>query len=174
MPRIDTLGADQPGREPSVSEKNPIRVFVTHTFEENDDYLRVFEFLESDDRFYYLNVSKPENIPASGGITAIKDELIRQIKASEVVVVLPGVFNDKTELASFMMDVADANDINMLAIRPFGGLLETPQEVVDRVKAHIEWNAREIVDTIKMQARGEETSRWEVIDFPGLDSDVST
>jgi hypothetical protein len=35
-----------------VSEKNPIKVFVTHTFEESDDYLRVFEFLESVDRFY--------------------------------------------------------------------------------------------------------------------------
>lgn len=153
-----------------MSEKNPIRVFVTHTFEENDDYLRVFEFLESDDRFYYLNVSKPENIPASGGIAAIKDELIEQIKASEVVIVLPSAFNDKAELVNYMMDVADANDITMIAIRPFGGLLETPEQIVGRVKAHIEWNAREMVDTIKLQARGEETSRWEVVDFPGFDA----
>ena len=63
-----------------MSENNPIRVFATHTFEESDDYLRVFEFLESLDRFYYVNVSKPENIPMSGGLQAIKDELIEQIK----------------------------------------------------------------------------------------------
>ncbi|MDH3434237.1 MAG: hypothetical protein OEM60_10280, partial [Gammaproteobacteria bacterium] len=68
-----------------MSEKNPIRVFVTHAFAESDDYLRVFEFLESVDRFYYLNMSKPENIPSEGGLEAIKDELIQQIKASEVV-----------------------------------------------------------------------------------------
>jgi hypothetical protein len=37
-----------------VSESNPIRVFVTHAFQETDDYLRVFEFLESVDRFFYL------------------------------------------------------------------------------------------------------------------------
>ena len=73
-----------------MSEKNPIRVFVSHLFDESDDYLRVFEFLESDDRFYYLNVSKPENIPADGGINSIKDEFIAQIKASEAVIVLPG------------------------------------------------------------------------------------
>ena len=50
-----------------MSESNPIRVFATHSFEESDDYLRVFEFLESVDRFYYLNVSKPENLPTTGG-----------------------------------------------------------------------------------------------------------
>ena len=50
-----------------MSESNPINVFATHTFEESFDYLRVFEFLEGVDRFYYINVSKPENIPGSGG-----------------------------------------------------------------------------------------------------------
>ena len=70
-----------------MSEKNPIRVFVTHTFAESDDYLRVFEFLESVDRFFYLNVAKPENVPSEGGLEAIKDELIQQIKASEALVV---------------------------------------------------------------------------------------
>ena len=50
-------------RERLVSEDNPIRVFVTHTFEESNDYLRVFEFLESVDNFFYLNVSKPDNVP---------------------------------------------------------------------------------------------------------------
>lgn len=152
-----------------MSEKNPIRIFVTHTFEETDDYFRVFEFLESMDNFFYLNESKPENVPMQGGLEAIKDELIQQIKASECVVVLPAVYNQQTDLVNFMMQVADANDINMIAVRPFGGMLETPPEVVMRVKEHIEWNAREMVDAIKRQARGEDTARWEVIDFPGLD-----
>ena len=69
-------------------ENNPIRVFVTHTFSENDDYLRVFEFLESVDRFFYLNVSKPENVPTTGGMEAIKDELIRQINGEGVTFVV--------------------------------------------------------------------------------------
>ena len=156
-----------------MSEDNPIRVFVTHTFDESDDYLRVFEFLESDDRFYYVNVSKPENIPSGGGLEAIKDELIGQIKASEAVIVLPAVFEQKGDLVTYMMDVADANDIGMIAVRPYGGLTETPQAVVDRVKEHIEWNNREMIDALKRVARGEDTSRWEVIDFPGFEADES-
>jgi hypothetical protein len=154
-----------------VSEKNPIRVFVTHTFEESDDYLRTFEFLEGDDRFYYINVSKPENMPKNGSIEAIKDELIQQIKASECVIVLPATYSEKADLVSYMMDVANANDINMITIRPFGGLSETPQAIVDQVKEQLDWNPREIVDAIRRQARGEDTARWEVVDFPGLEMD---
>ncbi|MDH3429075.1 MAG: hypothetical protein OEQ14_03605 [Gammaproteobacteria bacterium] len=154
-----------------MSEKNPIRVFVTHAFAESDDYLRVFEFLESVDRFYYLNMSKPENIPSEGGLEAIKDELIQQIKASEVVVIVSDVYEQKTDLVSYMMDVADANNIGMIAIRPFGGIAETAENVVARVAEHIEWNDRELVDAIKRQGRGEDTARWEVIDFPGFDAD---
>jgi hypothetical protein len=150
-----------------VSESNPIRVFVTHAFQETDDYMRVFEFLESVDRFFYLNVSKPDHVPESGGIEAIKEELISQIKEAEAVIVLPSLYEDKESLARFLMDAADANSKPMIAIRPFGGLLETPQPVVDRVKEHIEWNDREIVDALKRQARGEDTARWETLDFPG-------
>jgi len=154
-----------------VSEKDPIRVFATHSFEENDDYLRVFEFLESVDRFYYLNVSKPENIPVSGGSQAIRDELIEQIKQSEVILLLPSVYAKSPDLVHIMMDIAKANKIKMVGIRPYGGVIDTPPEIVERAAEIIEWNDREMVDAIKRVARGEDTSRWEVIDFPGFDAD---
>jgi len=86
-----------------VSENNPIRVFVTHNFSETDDYLRVFEFLETSDRFFYLNTSKPENAPKSGGIEEIKDEWILQIKASEVVIVLASLYAEQADLVSYQM-----------------------------------------------------------------------
>ena len=150
-------------------ENDPIRVFVTHAFQETDDYLRVFEFLESVDRFFYLNVSKPDNVPTTGGIEAIKEELIAQIKESEAVIVLPGLYEEKESLARFLMDAADANSKPMIAIKPFGGMQETPQAILERTREHIEWNDREIVDALKRQARGEDTQRWETIDFPGWD-----
>ena len=160
-------------QECPVTADNPIRVFVTHNFRESDDYLRVFEFLESDDRFYYLNVSKPENVPQGGTMEAIKDELISQIKAAEAVIVLPAVFEQQSDLVTYMMDVADANSIGMIAVRPYGGVTETPPAVAERVAEHIEWNNREMIDALKRVARGQDTARWEVIDFPGYDADGS-
>lgn len=147
-------------------ENNPIRVFVTHTFAEDEDYLRFFEFLEGQDRFFYINCSKPENMPGSGGMEAIKDELIRQIKEAEAVVVLASQFARKGDLIRFQMDVADANEKPMIAIRPFGGMEESAPELVARVNEQIEWNSREIADALRRQARLEDTSRWDVIDFP--------
>ena len=112
-----------------MSEKNPYRVFVTHAFSETDDYLRVFEFLESVERFFYLNVSKPEIIEDGGTLEDKKDELISQIKSSEVVVVVNDVWEQDQKLVEYMLDVAEANDVNAVAIQPFGGVSETPPEL---------------------------------------------
>ena len=152
-----------------MSESNPIRVFATHCFDETDDYLRIFEFLESVERFYYVNVSQPENLPTTGGAQEIRDELIKQIKASEAMIVLPSTFEQDRDMTNFMMDVAEANNISMITIRHFGGIHETPPELAERCAEHIEWNDREMVDALKRQARGEDTARWEVLDFPGFD-----
>jgi hypothetical protein len=149
-----------------VYENNPIRVFVTHSFSEDEDYLRFFEFLEGVDRFFYVNCSKPQNVPASGGMDAIKEELIAQIKGAEAVVVLANQFSQKGDIIRFQMDVADANEIPMIAVRPFGGVSETPGELAERVNEHIEWNSREMADALRRQARLEDTARWDVIDFP--------
>lgn len=147
-------------------ENNPIRVFVTHTFSEDEDYLRFFEFLEGVDRFFYVNCSKPQNVPASGGMDAIKEELIAQIKEAEAVVVLASQFAQTGDIIRFQMDVADANEIPTIAVRPFGGVAETPKELAERVNEHIEWNSREMADALRRQARLEDTARWDVIDFP--------
>jgi len=157
-----------------VSESNPINVFATHAFEESFDYLRVFEFLEGVDRFYYINVSKPENIPGSGGLQAIKDELIEQIKVAEAIFVLSSLYEEKPDLVKFMMDVAEANKKGMIAIRPFGSAAETPPELLQRCQEDIGWNDRELADALSRQARGEDTARWEVLDFPGFDADGPT
>ena len=148
-----------------MSEDNPIRVFVAHNFQESDDYLRVFEFLESMENFFYLNVSKPEDMPDKGGMDAIKETLIAQIKECEAVIIPSLFYLEQNDLARFQMDVAEANELPMIAIRPFGGITESPQELVDRVNEHIEWNDREMVDSLKRQARLEDTSRWETIEF---------
>lgn len=151
-----------------MSENNPIRVFVTHAFSESENYLRIFEFLESVDRFYYLNVSRPDASP-QGGMDAIKEELIAQIKLAEAMFVLPDLFERQPDLVNFMMDAADVNKVPMIVIRPFGHVTETPRELIARCKEHIEWNSREMVDALKRQGRNEDTARWETIDFPGWD-----
>ena len=52
----------------SVTQKNPIRLFVCHVWQPDDDYLRVFEYLESVSNFFYRNTSTPEKRPAGEGV----------------------------------------------------------------------------------------------------------
>lgn len=152
-------------RVPTVSESNPIRIFVSHLFTEDPDYLRVFEFLENVDRFYYLNCSRPDNQPP-GGLEAMKDELIAQIKEAEAIIILAWHYQQNEELVRFQLDVAEANEKPIIVIRPFGGIAETPPALVERAHEHMEWNEREIADALRRQARMEDTTRWDVIDFP--------
>lgn len=158
-------------RESRVSENDPIRVFVSHLFREDADYLRVFEFLEAMERFFYLNTSKPEDMPQSGGLDAIKDAYISQIKESEAIIVLPEHFADNADLVSYQMEVADANHRPIIVMKPFGGMADVPPELEKRAAEIIEWNDREMADVLRRQARHEDTSKWDVIDFPGLEED---
>lgn len=148
-----------------MSESNPIRVFVTHAFTEDEDYLRVFEFLESNEGFFYVNVSKPENVPA-GGMEDIKDELIQQIEEAEAVFVTTLSYLGKPDLVRFQMQAAKAKSKPLLGIEPFGGVIELPEEIGSNVLEVLEWNQRDFADALRRHARLQDTSRWDVIDFP--------
>lgn len=148
-----------------MSDRNPIRVFVTHTFSEHDDYHRVFEYLEAASNFFYVNCSAPDRIPATGGKTALKDELRNQIAGAEVVLVLSSLYDDHRDWITYQLDAAQALDLPIIAIEPFGGVRSVPDDVAKRAAETVGWNERSIVDAARRQARHEDTTRWEVIEF---------
>src|SRR5688572_20533342 len=59
-------------RNGAMSEKNPIRLYVTHAFAGNADYHRVFEYLEALPNFFYRNCSVPDHLPSMPGREALK------------------------------------------------------------------------------------------------------
>jgi hypothetical protein len=148
-----------------MSERNPIRVYVTHTFSEDPDYRRVFEYLESLQNFFYVNCSNIESIPGGGGKEAVKNEFRTQIKMAEVVIVPSIMFANHRSWITYQMDVAQAMNLPIVAMEPFGGTQEMPKEVSERADERVEWNDRLLVDALRRQARHEETTRWETIEF---------
>jgi hypothetical protein len=93
-------------------------LFVTHAWEENDDYTRVFEYLEAPGTFYYQ-----EYQPAAGEAPIDKEsqreDLRRQIAPCEVVMVLPAVYRIAPELVLFQMNFAKAADRPIVAMEKF-------------------------------------------------------
>jgi hypothetical protein len=148
-----------------MSESNPIRIFVTHVFSEHPDYHRVFEYLESASNFFYTNCSKPDDIPVSGGPEAIKEKLLEQIRGAEVVVIVSTMFSENHSLITFQMDAAQAANLPLIAMEPFGGMGKVPAEVEARAAEVVGWNERLMVDVIRREARHEDTQRWDVIEF---------
>ena len=143
---------------------NPIRLFVTHCWEENDDYTRVFEYLEASGTFYYVNTSQPQ---AKRPIDkeSQREDLRRQIAPCEVVIVLPAAYRAAPELVLFQMTFAKAADRPIVALENFGSTEPLPKaikEFADEVSA---WNERNLIDALRRQGRHQETTRWDTIEF---------
>ena len=146
------------------SRVNPIRLFVTHAWLENDDYARIFEYLEASGNFYYLNSSQPQ---AKQPIDkeSQREDLRRQIAPSEVVVVLPAVYQSAPELVLFQMNFAKAADKPIVAMENFGSTDPLPKAIMDLADEVSAWNERSLIDALRRQARHQETTRWDTIEF---------
>jgi hypothetical protein len=143
---------------------NPIRLFVTHSWDENDDYGRVFEYLEAPGTFYYTNTSQPQAKPPIDKESQ-REDLRRQIAPCEVVIALPAAYRAAPELVLFQMTFAKAADRPIVAMENFGStepLAKAIKDLADEVSA---WNERSLIDALKRQARHQESTRWDTIEF---------
>jgi hypothetical protein len=146
------------------SPANPIRLFVTHAWVETDDYTRIFEYLEASGNFYYLNTSQPQ---AKKPIDkeSQREDLRRQIAPCEVVVVVPGAYFIAPELVLFQMNFAKAADRPIVAMENFGSVDPLPKAIKDVADEVCAWNERNLIDALRRQARHQETTRWDTIEF---------
>src|SRR5512134_2786903 len=132
-----------------MSAKDPIRVYVTHAFESHPDYHRVFEYLEALPNFFYRNVSVPDHPPQTGGKEALKEEYRTQLKSAEGVVVLSSLYLENEYWTTYQMDAAQASNLPLVAVEPFGGNVKVPAEVAKRAAEVVGWNERLLVDAIR-------------------------
>jgi hypothetical protein len=143
---------------------NPIRLFVTHCWEENDDYTRVFEYLEASGTFYYVNTSQPQ---AKRPIDkeSQREDLRRQIAPCEVVIVLPAAYRAAPDLVLFQMTFAKAADRPIVALENFGSTEPLPKAIAELADEVSAWNERNLIDALRRQGRHQETTRWDTIEF---------
>jgi hypothetical protein len=148
----------------SVTQKNPIRLFVCHAWAADDDYHRIFEYVESSPNFFYRNTSTPDARP-TGDKEVLRESLRQQITEAEVVIVPAALYRKNVDWVEFQMHCAKAYDKPILVLEPFGGtdtIAPAVQELADDV---VPWDQRQLIDAIKREARHEETTRFDVIEF---------
>jgi hypothetical protein len=147
-----------------MSQANPIRLFVTHMWEENDDYLRVFEYVESAKNFFYRNYSTPDH-PPTGDKEAQREDLRRQMAPVEAVVALPSLLKSHRDMFTFQLLFAQASEKPVILMKPFGSHEPLPKAITDLANEIVDWDERALVDAIRRQARHEDTTRWDTIEF---------
>lgn len=147
-----------------MSQSNPIRLFVTHAWQGSDDYLRVFEYLESARNFFYRNYGTPDQ-PPSGDGEVQRENLRQQINGAEVVIALSSLAVTDPSLLTFQLNFAKSARKPIVGMKFFGIQKTTPKIITDLADDVIDWEERGLVDTLRLQARHEQTARYDVIEF---------
>lgn len=148
-----------------MSENNPIRLFVTHLYAPDEAYFRVFEYLESQPNFFYINLATPEKPPRSKDKEPIREDLRRQMADAEVVVLLSSLHARDPVLIEYQGLCAQSSNKPLIVMEPFGTTEAVPAKLREMADEVVPWNGREMADAIRRQARHEDTTRWDTIEF---------
>jgi hypothetical protein len=149
-----------------MSKDQPYRIFVSHAWHPHDDYTRLFEYLGDAKDFFYVNLSTPDVPPTDASRIGIEAALTRQIGPAEVVIILGGLYDAHKDMVELQMAIAKKHGKPIIGLRPSGSQV-VPKAIQHRANDVVVWSERTIVDAIKLHARGEQTNRFEVIDFDG-------
>jgi hypothetical protein len=147
-----------------MSQENPYRIFVTHDWADDEDYLRVFEYLEENKRFYYRNVANP-SASRPPNADAEREALRAQISHCEVVIALAGQYTAHAAALDFQLMFAQAVKKPVIVLRKFGSKDPLPKHLTQGSADTLDWDARALVSAIKRQARGEASGQWDVVEF---------
>ena len=53
----------------------------------------------------------------------------------------------------------------MVVLQPYGVKQPVPKPIADLADEMIDWDKRSLIDAIRRQARHEDTTRWDTIEF---------
>lgn len=148
-----------------MSESNPIRLYAVHGWQQDEDYVRLFEYIESADNFFYRSLSDPNaQSPQGDGAVARRALINDALTQAECVVCTAGTWERFNDWARFTVETARSLDVPVVAIEHFG-----PKNMDIRLKGHaaetVGWDSRSIVDAIRREARHEDTTRFDMIEF---------
>lgn len=146
----------------SISQEQPVQVFVGHAFESAPDYHRVFEYLESSHNFYYRNCSA---LQASGEERKDMLQMREQIARAEVLILPASLYQELAQWVEFQLECARVLEKPVIVLENFGVKAPLPAALKRQGAELIDWDVRALVDAIRRQARHEDTTRWDVIDF---------
>ncbi len=128
------------------------RLFISHAWSHNAEYYRLQKLLDEAARFKFQNYSVPEHDPIDGSTTtALKNQLLRQIRPVNIVLILAGMYANHSDWIQFEIDSAKNLNKPIIGISPWGQRRK-PLIVQDSVNEMVNWNTNSIVRAIRKRA----------------------
>lgn len=137
-----TLGADD--------RRSEYRLFISHSWDYDDEYQRLIDLLDDANRFEYRNYSVPEEDQIDATSDADLEEALRegQIKPASVVVVLAGLYSTYSDWIGKEIRIAENVGKPILGVEPWGSE-KTSGYVSRHADEMVGWNTSSIVGAIR-------------------------
>lgn len=125
------------------------RLFISHAWKYHDDYRRIVDLLDNANRFEYANYSVPKDESYDDmGSSELYDQLRKQIRPVESVVILAGLYVSYSNWIKFEINYAQKLDKPIIGVQPWGSD-QTPKPVSQSANTIVGWNSKTIVRAIR-------------------------
>jgi hypothetical protein len=135
-----------------MPELKNYRLFMSHAWKYHNGYDRLIKFLDDAPNFQYSNYSIPTDKKFdSMSDSKLKDELRDQIRPTQCVIILGGIYVSYSKWIQFEIDYAKELGKPIIGIKPWGSE-RTPQAVSQAANIIVGWNTASIVSAIRQYA----------------------
>lgn len=125
------------------------RLFISHAWRYSERYQRAISFLNAAPNFSWKNYSVPiDKKFEQMSIRALQEELRDQIRPTQCVVVLAGMYAAHSNWIQFEIDFAKSLNKPILGIVPWGAE-RTPKSVTVAADKMVGWNSATIISGIR-------------------------
>ncbi|TET28285.1 MAG: TIR domain-containing protein [Candidatus Heimdallarchaeota archaeon] len=131
-----------------MSQGKIVRLFISHSWDHNDDYISLVNLLKKADHFVFYNYSVPEHDSLSAdGDKELMQELKDQLRGCHVLIVIASMYPSYSEWIQKEVLIANVYGKPVLGVIPRGQkrISSFVRTYADKL---VRWNSRSVIKAI--------------------------
>lgn len=128
------------------------KLFISHSWDYEDQYERLKEMLEDVPGFAFLDYSVPREDPLDAQSRAeLRQQLESKIKLTSAVVIISGMYASYSDIIEMEIDIANELGKPIIGVKPWGNK-QVPRKVREEADVVVGWNAQSIANAVQEHA----------------------
>jgi hypothetical protein len=141
--RLDEITSD------ASSRRKEYNVFISHSWDHDDQYDRLKDMLDERGHFKYSDYSVPEDDSLDpDNPQELWQDMKKRIKNSSAVVVTAGMYVSHSNWIRAEMNMANSTDTPIVAVKPRGNE-RLPKKVREEADKVVGWNKDSVVEAVQ-------------------------